>query len=129
MLFFFSDCPSYLTYSADGVCFYQDPNAQSTWHNAYHKCNEISLNLPSIHSQDFNDKLRKSFNNWLWIGLKYNRTYNEFAWSDGTALDYKNWQPNKTITSAIGYCAYMIPYPSGYWSTNPCNYDNKYACV
>ncbi|XP_031571164.1 fibropellin-3-like [Actinia tenebrosa] len=121
-----SPCPSNLQYSAGGVCMYQG-NGQ--WQDGYAECNSMSLNLPSIHSKEMNDKIRNSVNSWLWIGLRYVNDISEFAWSDGTALDYRNWKDLPSIKYEDGYCVYMKPEDSGYWFTNPCNYGNKYICV
>jgi hypothetical protein len=85
------------------------------------------LNLPSIHSEEENAKIRDLADwNWVWIGLK-KAVNGSFVWSDGSQLDYERWAPEQKFDNE-NKCVYLRPALTGNWFVTPCLYTYRYLC-
>ena len=76
-------------------------NDEITWHAAAKKCREMGGRLAEAHSQAENEFLTKlvrgNGSDGVWLGATDEDQQDEWVWSDGTPLSYKNWaagQPN-----------------------------------
>uniref|UniRef100_A0A914E1U8 C-type lectin domain-containing protein n=1 Tax=Acrobeloides nanus TaxID=290746 RepID=A0A914E1U8_9BILA len=86
-------------FSLTKSCYYM-VNRATSWHEASNDCINRGTHLASIHSSEENQFLIElsqlgrpvsSWSHFVWIGLT--RRNGEFQWSDGTPVDYDNWDP------------------------------------
>ena len=88
-----------------------------------------NANLASVHSQAEANLLaaRVASMNHPWIGgVRYQGS---FAWTDGSAPDFENWdmgEPNNW--GGAENCAHIIAW-SGNWNDKGCNNDLDYICM
>uniref|UniRef100_A0A914DYU1 C-type lectin domain-containing protein n=1 Tax=Acrobeloides nanus TaxID=290746 RepID=A0A914DYU1_9BILA len=86
-------------FSLTKSCYYMVHRATS-WHEASNDCINRDAHLVSIHSSEENQFLIElsqlgrpvsSWSDFVWIGLA--RRTVVYQWSDGTPVDYDNWDP------------------------------------
>ena len=80
-----------LSTSESDSCLQYFPEELS-WEDASTSCQSHGWELASIHSQDENDEVYSLINNRAaWIGLNDIDSENNWIWTDGSNVDYKNW--------------------------------------
>ncbi len=73
----------------------------TTWNNAEALAQLVGGHLASIHSAEENEFIHQTFGNFngqdrrLWIGFTDQNSEGEWYWSDGSAVDYTNWNPGE----------------------------------
>lgn len=69
----------------------------SDWFGAQKICSSQGGSLASITSQGLNDFLGNFASGYgdAWIGLKWSDSVSQWAWTDGSVLNYTNWFPSK----------------------------------
>ncbi|CAJ0922808.1 unnamed protein product, partial [Mesorhabditis belari] len=87
------------SYLAKTTSWYKVSNQRISFDEAEAYCASRKSHLVSIHSQEEHDfvwKLAKTVNSWdgFWLGLKKNpNKENAFEWTDGSSVDFTNWDP------------------------------------
>nr|XP_055039953.1 secretory phospholipase A2 receptor isoform X1 [Misgurnus anguillicaudatus] len=99
------------------------------WESVSVACMLMGANLLSVHSSDEMDFIRGRLNKdseW-WIGLYANSAHNGFSWTDGSALDFENWENGRLYRKPGQNCIRMSS-QSGQWSTGSCENSHSYVC-
>lgn len=112
------------------LCYRVETEKQLTWHQAVHKCFAIGGRLISIHSDVETEailQLIKGSSISYHIGLAQMED-GRFAWLDGSAVDYINWEPGEPNDGyTIPMCT-EIRSDSGAWDDIPCTFQRGYIC-
>jgi len=85
---FFNSSPCY-----GNLCYYQTPS-QMTWEEANSTCFSLGAELASVHSLEKNTHLYiicGSENN-CWVGFNDVAVEGEWEWSDGSNVEFTNWE-------------------------------------
>jgi hypothetical protein len=111
------------------------------WKEAELYCQDIcSSNLASVHSLDDANAVKQKCidsgfeNSICWIGLHSPTDYtagNEgtFEWSDGTAVNYTNWELNEPSGGNYNYNVTVVYARDGFWSAWRSNmYHQHFIC-
>ena len=119
----------------------------TSWVNASERCRSLDLELASIHSAQENSLIIQTWDlleatghfaqsaDGFWIGLNDRDAEDAFEWSDGTPLNYDNWdldEPNNG-NEAIGgeNCAIVRRLPlrrHSFWDDRSCQLSRPYLC-
>ena len=98
------------------------------WHSAETCCREWGGHLASIHS-DLENYAVNSIRNkthWTWIGLNDNAKEGTFEWTDGSALDYKNFRRGEPDNlGGPENCVDLFPGGRLDWNDNACSFVAK----
>ncbi|CAI5447255.1 unnamed protein product [Caenorhabditis angaria] len=114
----------------NGRCF-QFNNQYLNWDDARKACWNQGYYLASIHSSSESDKIteyvRRQANStdstFYWFGLYYTSS-NNWAYDDGSAVDYLNWLPD--FPDQYHYALAYID--NGKWFTVSSNSEEAYLC-
>lgn len=128
-------CPGSETeYFFEDYC-YQKISRLHGWHRAQQYCEDQQGNLVSLHSEsevDFLIRFLASYNsirgNRIWIGLNSLALDGSFKWSDGSPVDFANWdigEPNNFQNQEK--CANMYA-QHGMWNDENCNAVMNFVC-
>ncbi|XP_030839658.1 alpha-N-acetylgalactosamine-specific lectin-like [Strongylocentrotus purpuratus] len=100
---FCTKCPDY--WMKVGEYCYQYFGNKRTCHDAENICNRIGGDLPSIRNEKESNTIYQLWKGLVnhptqkesayWIGLRDTNQENKFDWTDGTPVDYYNWQPGQ----------------------------------
>ncbi|XP_056590503.1 secretory phospholipase A2 receptor [Triplophysa dalaica] len=100
------------------------------WETVSFACKMMGADLLSVHSSDELDfikgRLKKESQYW-WIGLSANSAHNGFSWTDGSPLDFENWE-NGRLNRKSGRNCIRMSTQSGLWSVGSCADPNGYVC-
>lgn len=126
------NCPHCVTKDIPGpgmarFCFVAKP-----YPAALADCKAQGGNLLSIHSQAIQDwTTQQAFaiqaSDW-WMGLDDTAVEGKFAWSDGTPLDYMNWNEGEPNNAGNEDCASLPIWAGGLWNDLPCDLPRPYVC-
>ncbi|XP_017540854.1 ladderlectin-like isoform X1 [Pygocentrus nattereri] len=129
-----SPCPSgWLTYSRR--CFkYVDQGM--AWISAERHCLSLGANLVSIHHENEYQLVKALIRahdpkeNPTWIGLSDCQEEKMWIWSDGSKLDYTNWNSNEPNFSNGECCVHMNWADQKNWNDIPCTqYKYPFVCA
>ena len=101
------------------------------WSQARQQCLDQGGDLASVHSAEEHNFLYEAARKGQqssWIGLNDRRIEKHMVWSDGTPLDYSNWdtkEPNDN--SGAENCIEML-HASGKWNDNRCSSYRGFIC-
>ncbi|XP_033624642.1 macrophage mannose receptor 1-like [Asterias rubens] len=121
-------------YYRQGYCYYVSPDLRSLsdWNKAEEYCHDNGGHLVSIHGEDENTYVRQLvyenvFIDSFWIGLREYRVNGDYSWSDGTPLDYNNWDTNQPDdSSGSEQCAEYRT--TGFWNDQNCGAPQPFVC-
>lgn len=90
-----SQCPT--DWHSNKFGCYLEVKEKKTWFEAHHFCRSKGSELASFHSNVESSALKWRYlsTNTVWIGLQDLDKDNRFEWSDGTAVDYTDWQTSE----------------------------------
>ncbi|XP_048247369.1 C-type mannose receptor 2-like isoform X2 [Haliotis rufescens] len=102
------------------------------WDDARASCLSIGADLISIHSQAENDFVYENITrNWIAIGATDAAEEGTFLWTDGSPMDYTNWQrgdPNNA--RGVEDCVFMQPSDKRMgWNDGLCSSDMTAAFI
>jgi hypothetical protein len=113
-------CPAgYFTIHSSYLCYTVVQNLVE-WQTALTGCNDDNAQLASIKSAAVQQELQAQVWNpcsgtGCWIGLHLNEGTKDFQWTDGSAVEYTNWDDNQP-GSTPGYYVYLsTPTDDGAW--------------
>ena len=79
-----------------------------TWNNARAHCMQIGGDLASLHSQEDNDKVKALVQGAnVYIGMNDIETEGDWKWSDGSMVQWTNWDNREPDGSTNSNCAIM----------------------
>lgn len=111
---------------------YQAYNYRKNWYRSRDFCRSMGTDLISIHSRDEMDFIISHYlkvSNRYWIGLNRIARDNQFVWSDGTKVNYLNWdkkEPNDLNNNEK--CVQVWEKGPGTWNDNNCYMSNYFIC-
>ncbi len=103
-----------------------------TWSQAEADCVKQKGHLIAIHSQQVQDFVAaQAFaiqdTDW-WIGLSDSKNEGTFVWSNGSKLDFMNWNGGEPNNAGDEDCANMTPGAGG-WNDLFCENTRPYVCA
>ncbi|TRY88119.1 hypothetical protein DNTS_031499 [Danionella cerebrum] len=100
------------------------------WETVSFACKMMGADLLSVHSSEeldfIKERITKESNYW-WIGLSASSTHNGLSWTDGSALDYENWE-NGRFNQKPGKNCIQMSSQKGYWVAGSCKDRHGYVC-
>ncbi|XP_077998784.1 lectin BRA-3-like [Glandiceps talaboti] len=125
-----SICPS--TWPTYGGNCYSFIDAENDWIKAESACKSFGGHLASIHSRQENEFVVGLLpsSQKVWIGLNDKDWEGEFAWSDGSDVEYTNWANNAPDDKRGEDCTAYNPSltTSSQWDDMDCNKEYKFVC-
>jgi len=121
-------CPDGAHLFQDSACFWMDESAAYTWAGAQSACTDRGMHLASVKSQAEQDFISGLDPNIMWIGLNDQMEEGVYIWSDGTAVDYTNWNDGEPNGGDAHNCGYMSGYVDGEWGDWSCDYLMGVVC-
>ncbi|GMT12463.1 hypothetical protein PFISCL1PPCAC_3760 [Pristionchus fissidentatus] len=125
------DCGDFNEFN--GKCYKVFNNEPMEWADAEGACKDMGGHLASIHDQQTSDFVRRSavgagVIDPVYIGLS--RTdESKMAWSDGSVVDYSNWQLGEPESGPGAACTTLHPNTvAGLWYTESCDEQRKFVC-
>ncbi|XP_037109257.1 galactose-specific lectin nattectin-like [Syngnathus acus] len=103
-----------------------------TFVEAEEDCIRRGGNLVSIHN-DLENKIVKQLivdggENLGWIGLHDTIVNNDFFWTDGSIVDFLNFDSDNSEPDGGTQCV-AIQANNGLWQDDPCTETNAYVCI
>uniref|UniRef100_A0AC34G2R8 C-type lectin domain-containing protein n=1 Tax=Panagrolaimus sp. ES5 TaxID=591445 RepID=A0AC34G2R8_9BILA len=116
-------------------CFYFEDEAIS-FPNAEIACNSRSGHLASVHDGFTNAILAGQAVNFFknnsesdfWVGGTTLIAAGNWTWTDGTNLDFKDWDPSTKPNATSSSCI-SVKSNSGLWTSGDCFQTKPYACM
>ncbi|XP_035375889.1 lactose-binding lectin l-2-like [Electrophorus electricus] len=115
-------------------CFKYIANS-TDWVSAEKHCLKLHANLVSTHSED-EFQLVKAFirahdpmENPTWIGLSDCQEATKWIWSDGTELNYVNWNPSEPNHLNNECCVHTNWSDQKKWNDIPCTINYPFVCA
>ncbi|XP_042590494.1 secretory phospholipase A2 receptor [Cyprinus carpio] len=100
------------------------------WESVSFACKMMGADLLSVHSSEelafIKEHINKDSEFW-WIGLSAHSAHNGLSWTDGSALDYENWENGRFYRKPGQNCIQMSS-QSGQWSAGSCKDRHGYVC-
>ncbi|XP_061630867.1 lactose-binding lectin l-2-like [Phyllopteryx taeniolatus] len=129
-----NNCPNGWTELNCNCYIYQ--REERTFSDAESVCNILGGNLVSLHNpleNAFVLELARAGDNddQFWIGYSDVVEADTFIWTDGSAQDFTNYDPNATPAEpnpATGDCIELFE-TDGFWLTVDCTNENAYVCI
>lgn len=94
----------------------------TTWFQAMSLCRSISANLVSVHNENETYFINATFSRYpFWIGLNNLLDEHQYVWSDGSEVNYLNWnikEPNNYNNNER--CVSLIKEPFIKWNDTNC---------
>ncbi|GMT02987.1 hypothetical protein PENTCL1PPCAC_25161 [Pristionchus entomophagus] len=125
-------CESFEDDNDDGVCYQISVTAEN-WQDAQKGCRRFGADIASIHSSQENSFVRrlavsKGAVSGVLLGATAEESGNTFAWTDGSAWDYDNFQSGFP-KPGLGDCFAMDTQSSaGQWANVNCSDKQAVAC-
>ncbi|XP_053409086.1 macrophage mannose receptor 1-like [Mercenaria mercenaria] len=127
------NCPSGWT-ASQGFCYkaFANQSTVKTWMEAVAYCQTFGGNLPSFHINNNDSILTTLLANYrgrpFWIGFNDRDTEKGFQWSDGSAVDYTNWNPGEP-NDFHGYEDCVVYNPGAGWNDQNCYFSSRFVCA
>ncbi|MDP6946329.1 MAG: lectin-like protein, partial [Myxococcota bacterium] len=123
-------CETVLTEEVGSVLLCRIPRNYQDAHDA---CLARGADLISIHSQEQQEAIGEAayanYNGHLWIGLNDRLEEGTFAWTDGSPVDYENWNDNEPNDHGSGEdCGHLYEGNGNKWNDLPCHHEAGYLC-
>ena len=97
--------------------------------DARNVCKVQGASLASIHSSEENEFLRSlAPNDDVFIGLNDVQIEGTFAWSDGSLVNFENWEENQPDNDFDMEDCVIIVSADGKWNDTPCEMWYGYVC-
>ncbi|XP_076342329.1 macrophage mannose receptor 1-like isoform X2 [Tachypleus tridentatus] len=123
-------------YLVEDIIFWESHKKMS-WHAARDFCRQNGAYLTSIHSQEENgfiklvvDKMNEGEAGYYlryWTGLHALGFNGILEWTDGSALEFVNWEEDNEISTDEEKCV-IFNGKSGKWTLNHCNLVESFVC-
>ena len=111
---------------------YQVYKYRKNWHRSRDFCRSMGTDLISIHSRDEMDFVIGQYlnvSNRFWIGLNSIARDKQFAWSDGTKVNYLNWAKEEpSDVNNNEKCVQVWEKGPGTWNDNNCYMSGYFIC-
>ena len=128
-------CPTNVDWREyEGSCYWRS-TYPSTWQGAASACPTVATGsqLASIHSLLENAFVMESYDYaGMWIGLNDVSAEGQFAWADGSTVDFENWQPGQPDDKDGNEDCVQVPHPNdptaGRWDDDTCSVDKYFLC-
>lgn len=126
-------CPNGWTEN-QAYCLKAFPNQTTvkTWMDASTYCQTLGGNLPSFHINSNDSILATMLSSYrgkpFWIGFNDRDQENGYVWSDGSAVDYTNWNPGEP-NDFHGYEDCVVYNPGGGWNDQNCYFSSRFVCA
>lgn len=105
--------------------------AQKDWLSAEADCVTQGGHLISVHDVALQDWLAATAfgisDNW-WIGFNDIAIEGLFEWSDGTPVDFEQWNPGEPNNAGEEDCVHLPAWNAGYWNDLACETTSSYIC-
>ncbi|XP_060558401.1 macrophage mannose receptor 1-like [Ruditapes philippinarum] len=127
------NCPTGWSPS-QGFCYkaFGNQSTVKTWMEAVTYCQTLGGNLPSFHISNNDSLLTTLLSNYkntpFWIGLNDRETEKGHQWSDGSAVDYTNWNPGEP-NDFHGYEDCVVYNPGAGWNDQNCYIASRFICA
>ncbi|XP_071120593.1 macrophage mannose receptor 1-like [Mytilus edulis] len=112
------------------VWCYKEFSERRTWFKARDYCRSIGTDLVSVHNGKENNFLITNFTQTrTWIGLSNFHNNAKYVWSDGTLLNFTDWEesePNDFNNNEN--CAHLQKPASQKWNDNNCFMSLRFIC-
>ena len=113
----------------DNWC-YKEFSERRTWFQARDYCRSIGTDLVSVHNEKETNFLITNFTQTSqWIGLSNFHNNAKYVWSDGTILNFTDWEesePNDFNNNEN--CAQLLKPDSQKWNDNNCFMSLRFIC-
>jgi len=108
------------------ACFWVDHRMRYDWKQAQELCEQRGMKLASIHSRQENDFIAGLLDGiWTWIALGDGTEEGRWVWSDGSPVDYVNWQSGQPNGGRRDNCAQLHGWT---WYDLPCSDRSGVVC-
>ena len=126
-------CPTCETILTDDVGSVLLCRLALNYADAHAACLARGADLVSIHSQEQQEAIAgaayASYGGHIWIGLNDLETEGTFAWTDGSPVDYQNWNDNEPNDHGSGEdCGHLYEGNGNKWNDLPCHHPAGYLC-
>uniref|UniRef100_A0AC34FE70 C-type lectin domain-containing protein n=1 Tax=Panagrolaimus sp. ES5 TaxID=591445 RepID=A0AC34FE70_9BILA len=110
-------------------------NNPAGFSNAEVYCASFGGHLASIHdgftnsllTENANTNFQQSNITDFWVGLSNLETGGSLSWTDGTPIDYNNWDYNQPIYTTNN-CG-SVNLNNGKWKINECDFQKPFVCA
>ncbi|CAG0897634.1 unnamed protein product [Cyprideis torosa] len=115
--------------ASSASCYFASDN-ELTWQEAREICQARGMDLVSLHSSEEETFVASLFTPLVtfWIGLNDQANEGSYVWSDGTELDYPNWDGPNDPTGTTGQNCVRWYADTGLWRDVSCDSTFAFAC-
>ncbi|GIX97410.1 secretory phospholipase A2 receptor [Caerostris extrusa] len=113
----------------ENMCFKMFAGNPLTWQEAESACQRQGAHLVSLFGtsvQAISTYLGMEVNQTYWIGLKYEKSSEQFRWLNGWPMTISRWGVNEPSGMERGLC--YSSSPDGFWKGVPCTEELPFIC-
>jgi len=128
-----TSCPTCETLLTDDIGSVLLCRVAKNYAEAHEACLSRGADLLSIHSEEqqlaIGEAAYANYAGHLWIGINDLETEGTYAWTDGSPLDYENWNDGEPNDWGAGEdCGHLYEGNGNKWNDLPCNHQAGYLC-